>query len=137
MTMEDYFRYLNRETLRNEHFASQLSLCNPCLSKIEFIGRTETHDSDLDFIVNNATDFHRRISYHGGNGKLINRSTKDEDKFKTLTLETVLHFIWTFRHDYLAFGYNPYHAIGKVVEMRNQEALDSKVSNTNKGLSIN
>ena len=114
MTIEDYFRYLYSGINRNEHLVSQLSLCNPCLSKISFIGRTETHDSDLDFIVNNATDFHKRITYHGSNGELASSSTKNEVTLKPLTLETVLHFIWTFRHDYLALGYNPHHAIRKV-----------------------
>ena len=109
MTMEDYFRYLSQRNVNNEHFVSQLSLCNPCKSKISFLGRMETHDQDFDYIINEATDFHKEISYPG-NQERTNNSTRDDRMLGALTQESVIHFIWKFRHDYLAFGYNPYRA---------------------------
>ena len=113
MTMENYFHYLNTANSNNEHFVTQLSLCNPCLSKFSFIGRSESLNSDFRFIVNEATDFHKLVSFRGNEEK-FNDAKKEMDKYRTLTLESLFQFIWKFRHDYLAFGYNPHDAIKQI-----------------------
>ena len=116
MTLEDFFRYLNHGNVNNHHFLSQMWICNPCRRKLSFLGRTETHNADMDYIINNATDLHEYISYHG-NQTIRNKSNWDSEKLATLTLDSVINFVWTYRHDYLAFGYNPYDAI-KLVSSR-------------------
>ena len=110
MTMENYFHYLNTANSDNEHFVTKLSLCDPCLSNFSFIGRSESLNSDFRFIVNEATDFHKLVSFRG-NEENFNDAKKEMDKYRTLTLESLFQFIWNFRQDYLAFGYNPHHAI--------------------------
>ena len=120
MAVEDYFRYLSHGNVNNEHFLSQLSLCNPCKSKISFFGRTETHDQDLDYIITEKTDFHKFIPHHG-NYEKRGQTPRDYRMYATLTSESVIQFIWKYRHDYLAFGYNPYQAFEQLSSANDQK----------------
>ena len=122
MTLNEYFNVLNERKTSNIHFATQLSICDPCQLNISFLGRTETMYEDMDYIINYATNMHEKVTFQAVETKrndtfASNKSEYDIEKLKTLSLEKVLAFIFEFRNDYLALGYNPYHAILRYIEI--------------------
>ena len=110
-----YLRLLATTGTGNKHFDQQMSICDPCQLRISFLGRTETLESDLDFLINNATNFRKALKYHRsepGSPKL-KQTLYWKLKSEQVDLEALLMFLWRYRLDYLAFGYNPHEALKK------------------------
>ena len=106
----------------NVHFRPQLSVCDPCLLKIKFLGRKETMNEDLDYIINNATEMHHVVNFHHNNQKSGHRKLKktvyDSELFSNVSIQVVKRFLWAYRHDYIAFGYNPFSALQKFEQIK-------------------
>ncbi len=109
---------LMNSSTTDQHFLTQINVCNPCKLNLTFLGRLETMDEDLDYIVNKGTKLHDVINFKVNKTKqILNKSVLSSDRLETLSLEVLFKFIWYFRHDYLAFGYNPYRTVLKLYDM--------------------
>ena len=107
----------------NVHFTDFFSLCDSCRTKFDFIGRRETHDRDLDYIINNITSLGSKLSYTANQKPSMqeffrNRSKKESNVVARLEMSLVYEFIIKFKNDYLAYGYNPYDAIHLVRKLK-------------------
>ena len=135
-SLDNYLRNLSMEENKNSHFRPQLSVCDPCRLNISFLGRTETMVEDLDYIVNDATKMGSLLRYtkNSENAKFWLRKTKyDGSYFRGLSLTTVKKFILAYRHDYVAFGYNPHQSLAKLKrnldKIQNNEIADGQIYN--------
>ena len=122
MTLNHYFDILVEGDTRNVHFTKQLSICDPCFLNISYLGRTETMNQDMDYIINDLTNMHEKVPFKvedvKTNESLVrNKSSYDVKTLRTLDLQKILAFIFAYRFDYLAFGYNPYHALLRYTEI--------------------
>ena len=117
-SLTSFFEQLVAGNVANDpHFLPQLAICDPCQLKTSFYGRTETLSADMDYVINDATEMHRTLNYTSQSSvgsKFLNNKT-DDSRLRNMALEPhVLHqFIWKYRHDFLAYGYNPHEAIKK------------------------
>ena len=123
-SLKDYFKVLIEKRTQNDHFIDQLTVCDPCRLNVTFLGRTETFAYDFGHLVNNLTKMHETvnltISAKQNKTKQANKSRIQATRFRTLNLESVLDFIWAYRFDYIAYGYNPYRSIEKFLKWKKQ-----------------
>ena len=119
-TINQFFQRLVRKSAQDEHFDSQSTLCDPCFLGINFLGRTETMNRDLDQLINLKTELHQKIKFNHQESnhnltilKKTNYSSVDST-IRELDRNLMVQFIWKYRMDYLAFGYNPYHILSKL-----------------------
>jgi len=122
-TMVSYFTKLSQQFNGNEHFMMQVKICDPCLLKMTFLGRAETMNRDLDYLINNATSMNEKIKFkynpnHPVGSTHANKSKFNASIFTNLTLDVVLDFLWMYRFDYLAFGYNPYCSLKRFQDIK-------------------
>ena len=93
---------------------SQLFFCDPCLLKISFLGKWETVKNDLAYLVKNVTALGKVMAYNA------KRNPSEEylvgQQFLThrrmlrqhIPRKLLLQILWTFRLEYLVFGYDPF-----------------------------
>ena len=116
--LTSFFRLLvSRKVSNDPHFLPQIEVCDPCRLNISFYGRTETLTTDMDYIINDATDMHQKLNYRSDikvERGLVNQKT-NETRLRHMNLDptTFYEFLWAFRHDFLAYGYSPREAIRK------------------------
>ena len=119
----EYLRFLATNDTNNHHFDPQMSVCDPCKLPISFLGRTETLETDLDYLINNATKFYKRLNYHKYDSAKVGKSfqLKKTSYWKLesekLDFEALVMFLWKYRLDYMAFGYNPHDSLRKYMDM--------------------
>ena len=121
-SLDEFFMTVIERKTENKHFIKQLTICDPCLLNMSFLGRTETMNEDLDYIINDLTRMHETVFFSANGTQTnqnisINKSQYDKGVLKTLSFHNLLAFIYEYRFDYVAFGYNPYHAILKYQEI--------------------
>ena len=86
---------------------------------MSYIGRTETMETDMDYIINDATRMYERTTFRADDytigKKLLNQKKTNYANLENMTVDTdtIYKFLWAYRLDYLAFGYNPYDAFQK------------------------
>ncbi|XP_075265787.1 carbohydrate sulfotransferase 9-like [Convolutriloba macropyga] len=123
-SLSQYFGMSISGKTQNGHFAEQLSVCNPCALNITFVARTETFMNDLGIIVNNLTSMQEKIQISPTNQNLYdpskpaNKSKYDKNKIRSLSLDTIFEFIWAYRYDYLAYGFNPHNTLMQFLHMK-------------------
>ncbi|XP_075256382.1 carbohydrate sulfotransferase 12-like isoform X2 [Convolutriloba macropyga] len=113
MTLKSYIKILISGGTDDQHFKTQIRTCDPCFLKIGFLGRKETLSEDMLNVVNNATNLHSLITFNESSKYYSDKvlETKNYNLTKdilSLDKNLIKQFIWMYRLDYLAFGYNPY-----------------------------
>ena len=92
-----------------------MDICDPCFLKIKFLGRKETMSEDMLYLVNELTPLHTKIKYDKDSKyyktALTSSNYQMDEVVKTLDKDLIRRFVWKYRMDYLAFGYNPYKTI--------------------------
>ena len=118
-TISEYFDHLVKHNVQDEHFKLQQRVCDPCYLNVDYLGRTETMISDIDAIINHKTKLHLNIPFDPREDhskvSLNNTTNKSmQDIYRELDPKLMKKFIWKYRLDYLAFGYNPYKVLSKL-----------------------
>ena len=119
-TPNDYFSYLVHNTTDNQHFNQQVDVCDPCYLNINFIGRTETMYRDMDLLINKKTKINQKVNFilpkTEGNISVLKKTRYKSmsEIYYNLNKVLIRQFIWKYRFDYLAFGYNPYSVLNKL-----------------------
>ena len=72
-------------------------------------------------MINQLTSMHENVKYDTAQKRTSNlrknKSQQSEERFETLDLKTLLKFIWAYRFDYLAYGYNPFTTVNKFLQI--------------------
>ena len=119
-TISTYFNYLVEHDLKDNHFRPQLEVCDPCFLGISYLARTESMMSDLDMIINKETTLHHKINFNPNDTQLLSTKLKKTNYnstdlvYKSLDGDLIKNFVWKYRLDYLAFGYNPHSILSKL-----------------------
>ena len=119
-SLNRYFDYLVQNSMQDPHFKTQVEVCDPCFLGINYLGRTETMNNDLHQLVNVRTTLHKEIQFSiqkAENSSIVLKKTKYNSMNRTyqkLDRYLILQFVWKYRMDYLAFGYNPYTILSKL-----------------------
>ena len=75
-------------------------------------------NKDFDYIINNATKMHTKLHFRGTNKVQTAMKVKYRaEPFKELTYKLLIGFIWAYRADYLAYGYNPYRGLKQLYDI--------------------
>lgn len=120
-TLTEYIQHLIKDNIKDHHFRSQVMICDPCFLHIDYIGRTESMLDEFEIVVMNKTTLHNSIDFY--------RSVKNREKAKLnksligfkeknlneLSRDLIRQFIWKYRLDYVAFGYNPNILLSKLI----------------------
>ena len=119
-TLTYYFNYLVKNSVKDQHFKMQYKVCDPCFLGINYLGRTETMNDDLHKLVNVRTKLHQRIEFNVQKAKNSSSVLKKtnygsiDNTYQELDRDLIMRFVWKYRMDYLAFGYNPYSVLSKL-----------------------
>ena len=133
-TIVEYFEHLIKNDVTDRHFKPQYQLCNPCSLNVSYLGRTETMISDMDAIINRQTSLHMKIPFDPKDQVSTNVSLKNttgkamNDIYLQLDPKLMKKFIWKYRLDYLAFGYNPYSLLSKLSPKWTTSSFSLKLS---------
>ena len=119
-TIREYFNNLVKNDYKDQHIKPQIAVCDPCFLNITYLGRTETLLTDLDAIINKETKLHLQIPFSLNdqkNSTVSLKKTKNKpmlDIYRQLDRDLIKKFIWKYRLDYIAFGYDPYKILSKL-----------------------
>ena len=117
-----FLKRITSAELIDDHFLPQVATCQVCYLNISFLGRQETSDEDMDYIINHATNLSTAVNFHYTKDsqqktqKLV--STKYYQTVTETDSEVLIEFIIRYKDDYLAFGYDPYKDIYDFVEIK-------------------
>ena len=116
MTFNEYLDFLVQDGPKDSHFDLQVTICDPCALNISFVGRAETMEDDMDYIINVETKMHLKVNFTAGaKGGLRQKMPLQEEGnsqiLRSMNLTNLLSFLTSYRWDFMAFGYNPYATI--------------------------
>lgn len=125
-TLSDILTHVYNRSTRDGLFPGQVELCNPCDQNMEFMGRYESFEEDLNFLSSpiylNKFDNHDIYFQEQLLIKSSEAMQKANDYLEDLDVNQINEdlarkIIWIYRFDYLAFGYNPYSVLNKTKSM--------------------
>ncbi|XP_063728994.1 carbohydrate sulfotransferase 9-like [Symsagittifera roscoffensis] len=96
----------------DDHFMSYFDKCDPCLLEYDFIGRFETLQRDLKYLIFNKTSLHEGLSRpvedapYSGKFEDCRYSIDNPEAYRDVSIEDVKTLIKNHRQEYAAFGYD-------------------------------
>ena len=118
-SLSQYFEHLVADNIENQHFRSQITICDPCFLGIDYLGRQETLADDFEVLIYEKTSLHKNVTFDRSsrNEKLNLKKTKYKPHdlvLSQLNKPLFKKFVWKYRLDYIAFGYNPNTILSKL-----------------------